>query len=413
MLRKALPAAILAAITTLAGTSAGAQSYLDSTFFYQGVLTFEGERVDSDHDFRFTLWSDAIAGTQIGNAVEQTLQLTEGVFSSEMDFGSDDFRGLNRWLQIEVRPAGSGDAFVTLGQRQRVAATPYAVSAGSLHPQSNGNIVINDPTGQPVEIRVGNGGLCLDSDGDCSSPGPGGLRVGTTGIHGADSSDQNLILAPTSGNVVIGGTTPINPFAWSKVLNVQGSTSAALVLSAANGNAANDQWSFGMLNTGDLQIRHDGDASGIVQVPILQITRGADIAEPFTVNGVDEVTPGMLVSIDPENPGEMRLAVTAYDPQVAGVISGAGGVNPGLMLTQEGSIADGDRPVAMTGRVYAWVDADANGPIQPGDLLTTSNNPGHAMKATDRDLAFGTVVGKAMTSLDSGQGLVLMLVRPQ
>ena len=58
--------------------------------------------------------------------------------------------------------------------------------------------------------------------------------------------------------------------------------------------------------------------------------------------------------------------------------------------------------------------ADASkGPIQPGDLLTTSNTPGHAMKVTDYTRAQGATIGKAMGSLDEGQGLVLVLVALQ
>ena len=48
--------------------------------------------------------------------------------------------------------------------------------------------------------------------------------------------------------------------------------------------------------------------------------------------------------------------------------------------------------------------------IKPGDLLTTSEVPGHAMKATDRERWDGAIIGKAMSSLESGEGLVLVLV---
>ena len=95
------------------------------------------------------------------------------------------------------------------------------------------------------------------------------------------------------------------------------------------------------------------------------------------------------------------------------IISGAGGVNVGLTLSQEGTVADGDHPVAMAGRVWTWCDADANGPITAGDLLTTSGTPGHAMKVSDRDRAGGATIGKAMSSLESGKGLVLVLVNLQ
>jgi len=66
----------------------------------------------------------------------------------------------------------------------------------------------------------------------------------------------------------------------------------------------------------------------------------------------------------------------------------------------------------MTGRVYVWADA-SNGPITPGDLLTTSTTPGQAMKATDPSRSFGATIGKAMTGLEKGRGLVLVLVNLQ
>jgi hypothetical protein len=105
------------------------------------------------------------------------------------------------------------------------------------------------------------------------------------------------------------------------------------------------------------------------------------------------------------------LSARAYDPRVAGIISGAGNINTGLTLSQHG-ILDGGQNVALSGRVYCLVTA-SNGAIRPGDMLTTSDVPGHAMKATDRGRAYGAVIGKAMTSLDSGEGLVLVLVNLQ
>ncbi|HEV2435000.1 MAG TPA: hypothetical protein VG077_03305 [Verrucomicrobiae bacterium] len=80
-------------------------------------------------------------------------------------------------------------------------------------------------------------------------------------------------------------------------------------------------------------------------------------------------------------------------------------------MHQAGAL-DGDQNVALTGRVYVLADA-TGGAIQPGDLLTTSDTPGHAMKATDRARAEGAVLGKAMTGLSTGKGMVLVLVTLQ
>ena len=74
--------------------------------------------------------------------------------------------------------------------------------------------------------------------------------------------------------------------------------------------------------------------------------------------------------------------------------------------------ADGAHPVALTGRVWCKVDASF-GAVTPGDLLTTSPTPGHAMKAGDGGRRSGATIGKAMTSLEAGRGLVLVLVNLQ
>ena len=41
--------------------------------------------------------------------------------------------------------------------------------------------------------------------------------------------------------------------------------------------------------------------------------------------------------------------------------------------------------------------------IEPGDRLTTSDTPGHAMKVLREDVAMGAIIGKAMTPLAQGE----------
>ncbi|MCI0694312.1 hypothetical protein L0337_20175 [candidate division KSB1 bacterium] len=150
---------------------------------------------------------------------------------------------------------------------------------------------------------------------------------------------------------------------------------------------------------------------GRTKTQVLEITGGADLAEPFEISQSQPIPKGALVIIDEDNPGQLKLSHQAYDKGVAGVISGAGGINPGLTLTQEG-VMEGGQNVALSGRVYALATA-ANGPIKPGDLLTTSDVAGHAMKATDVTRSHGAVIGKAMSVLENGEGLVLVLVNLQ
>jgi len=149
---------------------------------------------------------------------------------------------------------------------------------------------------------------------------------------------------------------------------------------------------------------------GNFSVCSLTIRGGCDLAEPFPTAD-EHLKKGAVMVIDARHPGQLKLSDHAYDTCVAGIISGAQGINPGISLHQEGVMESG-QDIALSGRVYVQADATF-GSIEPGDLLTTSDTPGHAMKVTDRARAQGAVLGKAMSSLAEGKGMVLMLVTLQ
>src|SRR5262249_17372358 len=109
--------------------------------------------------------------------------------------------------------------------------------------------------------------------------------------------------------------------------------------------------------------------------------------------------------------GRLTRSTRAYDTRVAGIVSGANGINPGIALKQDGKLDQGEN-VALTGRVFVQADA-SNGAIRPRDLLTTSDMPGHAMKVSYPSRAQGAILGKAMSPLNKGRGMVLVLVTLQ
>ena len=69
-------------------------------------------------------------------------------------------------------------------------------------------------------------------------------------------------------------------------------------------------------------------------------------------------------------------------------------------------------PLVLMGKVYCKVDATSC-PIDIGDLLTTSEVKGHAMKATDPYKAFGSVIGKALGPMEGRLGTIPILVALQ
>lgn len=207
--------------------------------------------------------------------------------------------------------------------------------------------------------------------------------------HTESSNDATMVMTQ-QGQVGIGMTTP------NRTLDVDGSIRAKTLEIT------------GVVS----DIIPSLTVNGKTSTKILEITGGADLAEPFEIVDESAIRPGMVVSIDPVHAGQLKMTNEAYDKAVAGIVSGAGDIQPGMVMGQDGTIANGEYPVALTGRVYCQVDA-TYGPIQPGDLLTTSGTPGHAMKVIDHQQAQGAIIGKAMTSLEDGQGLVLVLVSLQ
>jgi hypothetical protein len=154
-----------------------------------------------------------------------------------------------------------------------------------------------------------------------------------------------------------------------------------------------------------MRIHNDGS----IEVPGDVRLTGADCAENFDVGEAQPLEPGMVMVIGDEE--KLSQCTGAYDKRVAGVISGAGGYKPGMILGNNQS--QNERlPVALTGKVYCKVDA-GYAPIAVGDLLTTSPSPGHARKASDPRKAFGAVLGKALRPFTEGRGLIPILIALQ
>lgn len=135
----------------------------------------------------------------------------------------------------------------------------------------------------------------------------------------------------------------------------------------------------------------------------------ADCAEQFDIAENCGVEAGTVMVLTDD--GALRQSVLPYDRRVAGVISGAGTFEPGIVL-DSGDSNSARQPVALLGKTFCKVDASF-GAIEVGDLLTTSGTPGHAMKASDPSRAFGSVIGKALRSIENGQGLIPILIALQ
>lgn len=128
----ALLAALSAAAVMAQGPrpelAGGAQANPGTGFTYQGQLKTAGSPVNGSCDIAFHLFDAATSGSPIGVALTQTVPITNGVFSTLLDFGKGAFTGDARWLDMRVRcPAGSG-AFTALTPRQALTPVPIALT---------------------------------------------------------------------------------------------------------------------------------------------------------------------------------------------------------------------------------------------------------------------------------------------
>jgi hypothetical protein len=183
---------------------------------------------------------------------------------------------------------------------------------------------------------------------------------------------------------------------------------------------------FVIYNDGQTNVQARLDSSGNWSVDGTLTGGGADYAELIDVEGAaTDYEPGDVLVISDELDRAVELAAEAYSSRVVGVysampafVAGAGTPEEQIAREEQGlakagrpatllAVDDGAIEVAIAGIVPVKVSAE-NGPIRRGDLLTTSNTPGHAMKATQ--LVPGTILGKAMGTLDSGTGVIEVLV---
>ena len=180
-------------------------------------------------------------------------------------------------------------------------------------------------------------------------------------------------------------------------------TGPAAIRAVHNGGGLAGLFGGNVRVTGALEVDRDLDVKGDIRLA------NADCAEEFDMAHAAGVEPGTVVVLD--DAGQLAASTRAYDRRVAGVVSGAGEYQPGIVLDRRdtGAIR---QPVALLGKVFCRVDAEFQ-PIEVGDLLTTSPTPGHAMAAHDPGKAFGAVIGKALKPLPSGRGLIPILVSLQ
>lgn len=99
-----------------------------STFTYQGHLRDNGIPANGNYDLQFKLYDTPSGGTPLGTVERTNVNVSKGLFTVQLDFGSSPFTGARLWLEIALRRSGSG-GYTTLSPRVELTTTPYAIFA--------------------------------------------------------------------------------------------------------------------------------------------------------------------------------------------------------------------------------------------------------------------------------------------
>jgi hypothetical protein len=212
-------------------------SPLTTAFSYQGRLDESGAPANGSYDFRFRLYDASVGGSQVGPILYHTTIVQDGLFTVGLDFG-DVYDGERLWLQIDVRPTGSG-AYTPLSPRQELTATPhacYALRAGELALPFAGTVNTTGPA-----FDVNNQG---SSSSDYAIRGVRGTAGNLPGNHPVimgSSSTENIGVAGTGYRWGVAGFVDTD-YATGVQGEVTSGVTGAEAVAAVNFASGNDAY---------------------------------------------------------------------------------------------------------------------------------------------------------------------------
>jgi hypothetical protein len=231
------------------------------------------------------------------------------------------------------------------------------------------------------------------------------VRDGKAGMQLRLADDRPIATATGAGIDLVGSsgeTLATTVFATVKGLKANatsGNTQGNLVVTVNDGTTAKEIARF-----------HPGGVTFVGDIEGTNIkAKYQDLAE--WVPSASDLEPGTVVVLSRDRVNEVSASARSYDTAVAGVVS----AEPGVIL---GEASSSKEMIATTGRVLVKVDASRH-PISIGDLLVSSDLRGMAMKSEavllgGREMHQpGTIIGKALEPLASGEGQILVLLSLQ
>ncbi len=194
------------------------QDDVGTGFSYQGRLMQNGTAYSGACDFRFTLYDDRLTPAKVAGPVEQpNVTVSDGYFSTFVDFGSTAFTGEGRQLGVEVRCPSDSGSYTPLSGYISLFAAPYALSLRPGAVISSSDVALNLHTSSTSSsalkaIALASSGSPAAVYGESRAPNGAGLAgygLGSSnGVYGNSSSGVGVFgQSSTTGTVGIATAT--------------------------------------------------------------------------------------------------------------------------------------------------------------------------------------------------------------
>jgi hypothetical protein len=204
---------------------------MGTAFTYQGRLMDANSAADGLYDFQFKLYdAQDDEGIQLdGDVNKPDVDVIDGYFTVELDFGCDVFDGNSVWLEIGVRRGDVNDTYVILYPRQEITAVPYALQTRGIFVGSSGTVgigtktpdrnldICHSDTGGGIEIDRSSSsiwsGLVYENDGE--EKWFVGVKPDSNNLlFKSDTAGISMLIENETGNVGVGTSTPGFPLTF-------------------------------------------------------------------------------------------------------------------------------------------------------------------------------------------------------
>jgi len=144
-------------------------------FQYNGILIQNGVTIYGTYDFEFVLYDSPNDVNLAAMPVFiEDVNVIDGHYSVEMDFGSGVFDRNPRWLEIWSKLAGTKNPYITSGKREKLSPVPYALFA---YDSNNTSTIGNE-------------------------------NISRNSLNAADGNPSDAVFVDNEGNVGIGTLNP-------------------------------------------------------------------------------------------------------------------------------------------------------------------------------------------------------------